>query len=402
MAINRRGGRPALIPRLLAILCVLPLLLSSAPGKGESSGGVNRLLAIGCDQFLTMPATASASANNARAMERLFQSYVPGNAASTLMENRPGSAAELEKAIQDAFAQATPRDTSWLYLSTHGVTWEDRDGVHMALILCDGQREEAVESDALRRMLDQIPGKKILILDACHTGALIGEGIPDGRNAFAGEEYTVLCSSGGSEESWLWLEEAVGGMGYFTAALENALTLSLPEQIDPDGDGLVSLRELKARLTAIHGASTVYASCPDEEIPLFSLPRERPQALGIVGLTFEETDREESALIQRFHFTVETPLRLIYELVQREEDRWDFEGAAYLTDRERTGAARGSLSSGEKNRKVRISEETLGEDGTALLVILGRREDGRTVPEGSHILRLPPSPARADSERPDP
>jgi len=86
---------------------------------------------------------------------------------------------------------------------------------------------------------------------------------------------------------------------------------------------------------------------------------------------------------------VETPVRLIYELVQREDDRWDFDGAAYLRDRERAGAARGSLSPGEKDRKVRISEDTLGEDGVALLVIFGQRKDGRTVPEGSRILKLP-------------
>lgn len=377
--------------RLLALLCGLWLALCAAPGTAEGPAGTNRLLAIGCDRFLTMPDTATASVNNARAMERLFRAYVPGCGGATVRENGPGSAAELEALIQEVFSQATGQDTSWLYLSTHGVTWEDQGVVHMALILCDGQREEAIEGDTLRRILDQIPGRKVLIMDACHTGAMIGEGIAGGHNAFASDEYTVLCSSGGSEESWLWLEEDAGGMGYFTAALENALTLSFPEQIDLNLDGLITLGELTNRLAEIHGASTVFTWSQHADDPLFFLPPERPAALGIAGLRFDQPEHGENALVQRFHFTVETPVRLIYELVQRDDDRWDFGSAAYLPDRERAGAKRGSLAPGEKERKVRISEETLGADGTALLVILGQREDGRMVPEGSRILKLPPT-----------
>ena len=374
---------------LAAILCGLALFLPGFPGKSEVSAPQSRLLAIGCDQFLTMPATASASANNARAMARLFRDCVPTGETCVVRENGPGSVAELDSLVRETFGQATEQDTSWFYLSTHGIIWEEQEKTHMALLLCDGQREEAMEADALRRILDQIPGRKILILDACHTGAMIGEGIPGGINLFESGAYTVLCSSGGSEESWLWLDERSGGMGYFTSALESALTQSLPEQIDPDGNGLVTLPELKARLTEIHGASTVLAWSQEENIPLFRLPAERPPATGILGLRFEATEREDHSLVQRFRFTVETPVRLIYELVQREDDRWDFDGAAYLRDRERAGAARGSLSPGEKDRKVRISEDTLGEDGVALLVIFGQRKDGRTVPEGSRILKLP-------------
>ena len=88
----------------------------------------------------------------------------------------------------------------------------------------------------------------------------------------------MLVSSGAEEDSWFWSTEtdAYTGTGYFTAALENALRASDPEQIDPDGNGTVTLPELTARLREIHGASTVYC-WPEESGEKLFHPAEGPE-----------------------------------------------------------------------------------------------------------------------------
>ena len=70
--------------------------------------------------------------------------------------------------------------------------------------------------------------KKVLIIDACHAGAMIGKGVhPPFDNVFAGPDYVVLCSSGGAEESWFWSGdidgERLAGAGYFSGALVRAV-----------------------------------------------------------------------------------------------------------------------------------------------------------------------------------
>ena len=104
-------------------------------------------------------------------------------------------------------------------------------------------------------MLDQIPGRKVLMVDACRSGALIGRGKERGTDFFENDAYRALVSAGAEEDSWFWSaeEDEYTGTGYFTEALDSALRASDPEQIDPNGDGEVSLRELTARLREIHG-----------------------------------------------------------------------------------------------------------------------------------------------------
>ena len=343
-------------------LLMAVLLLLALPARGE---GMLRGLVIGCEP---------ASARNAEAMEALLKDFWPGGTAVRTEVPGPGSVGAFEVLIRETFGEAGPEDTSLLYLGTHGMSRPELPG-GTALLLSDGEEQEDLPPQRLREILDGIPGRKILILDACRSGALIGRGTETGKDWFDSGEYRVLVSAGAEEDSWFWTAdtEEETGTGYFTGALENALRASDPDQIDPDGDGTVSLKELTARLREIHGASTVYCRPEENGDPLFILPEDRKAGGRLRGLTISDPETEGETLILRIHFRAEEPVRVTYELVPSRNGRWDFEHAVRIPDREKTGLARGLLSPGEKDRTIRLSRKSLGEDGKALMQMISLR-----------------------------
>ena len=238
-------------------------------------------------------------------------------------------------------------------------------------------------------MLEKIPGRKILILDACHSGAVIGEG-RGGPNPFEGSGCLVLCSSSAQADSWFWNTETdeYTGTGYFTAAMDRALRASDPEQIDPDGNGEVSLKELAERLRKIHGASTVCCWPEESEEKLFRIPADRKTGARLQGVSFGEAERDGDAVVLPIRFRAGERVRIIYQLVPGRNGKWDFEHAVRLPDREKTGLIRGLLSPGEKERKIRLTAGSLGEDGRALLQIVSYVGDAMTpsVEAGTVIM----------------
>ena len=108
-----------------------------------------------------------------------------------------------------------------------------------------------ISEDQIKRYCQSIPGRLMLLLDACHTGALGG----DKRRAVGGltddllrdlvtDDYgvIVMCSSMGREESQ---EQDSWGHGAFTKALIEGLQGSA----DYDRDGTVYLNELDLYVT---------------------------------------------------------------------------------------------------------------------------------------------------------
>ncbi len=353
--------------RLLAALCaVLMSFFLPSPAPPDSPGGTARCLAVGMDLFVTRETTEPCSANNAEIMAALFAAYLPEGTRITRRVNGPGGAAELSRLILDAFSGAGREDTSFLYLSTHGETWVTEDGDSlMTLILSDGTREEAISAEALRTMMDRIPGEKVLILDCCHAGAA--------AEAFSGPDWAVIAGCGAEEECYFQSAGKDTGTGYFTTALENALRAAEPWQIDPDGDGNVSLKELAARIREIYGVSTPAFVSGDEDRVLFRIPENRKAPERLLGIEFDPPEEEDGQITFSFRFRTETAVKLEYRLVPAGENGWDFDSAVRLPDRERTGSTRGLLSPGEKTRSIRVSRERLGETGRALLQVISLR-----------------------------
>ena len=386
---------PIAVFLLCAALC-LPAATDPSPGWG-----VTRCLVVGFDRFVTMPSTGHASENNTETMVNLLEAFLPGEKQITQHVGGPGSAEDFENLIRETFSGAREEDTALLYLSTHGVSREDAPG-GMALLLSNGEQEEGLTPDRLREMLDKIPGRKVLMVDACRSGALIGRGKERGTDFFENDAYRALVSAGAEEDSWFWSaeEDEYTGTGYFTEALDSALRASDPEQIDPNGDGEVSLRELTARLREIHGASTVYCRPDDDNEPLFILPADRSAGGRLQGLRFGPVVKDGDSLMLTIRFRTEEQIRLTYQLVPSRNGRWDFEHAVKIPDRERTGLIRGLVSPGEKERTIRLSPESLGEDGRALMQIISLRGDERKpAAEAGKVIEIFPAGQEMDKEK---
>lgn len=348
-----------------AVLLCLLLWTGCARGEGDA-----RCLLVGCDRFLTMPSTSPASANNVAVMEALLKDFLPGGVFITPAGEGVPSAEALACRMQEAFRGADEQDVCLLYLSTHGVRSRDAEE-GTALLLSDGAEEEALSPGVLLEMLNRFPGRRILMVDACFSGGLTEAAAKAAEGCRSEDGPEILVSCGAEEDSWFWNAETeeVAGTGYFTAALNNALRASDPEQIDPDGDGWVTLQEATGRLRAMHGAST--AACfPQTGEPLFRLPEDRKAGSLLRAVAFGNTEAEGDMLTLPISFRAEEPVRLIYLLVPSRGGRWDFEHAVRLPDREKTGLVRGLLSPGEKTRSIRLNRNSLGEDGRALLQII--------------------------------
>ena len=103
----------------------------------------------------------------------------------------------LARLIHDTFANADDDDASYLYISTHG-EYDPDSGKEPALLLSDGVSEARLTPQALQKALSGIRGVKVILLDACYSGAFIGKGMrtQPAKLCFLGADYKVLTSSG--------------------------------------------------------------------------------------------------------------------------------------------------------------------------------------------------------------
>ena len=374
-------GKKLLAALFAVMMSFFPARPGTSAGTPETAEGTARCLVVGMDLFTERQTTTPCSANNAEIMAALFADCLPEGTRVTRSVNGPGTAAGLSGLILDAFEGAGEKDTSFLYLSTHGELWETESGdTRAVLVLSDGTAEEAISAEALRTMMDRVPGRKVLILDCCHAGAA--------AKAFDGPEWRVIAGCAAEEDCYFQSAGSDTGTGYFTSALENALRASDAAQADPDGDGQVSLTELAGRIREIYGVSTAVFLPEEDGEPMFLLTEERKTPERLTGIAFESETAAGGQLSLSFRFTAETKAKLEYRLVPAGEHGWDFDSAVRLPDRERTGNVRGLLSPGEKERTIRVSREKLGEDGKALLIILSLRglHYQVPVPEATRVL----------------
>ena len=127
--------------RLLPVFLWLCLLLGCGAAAGE---GVTRALLIGCDHFLSMEDTAPVSANN---VSQMIQVLSGGSLnMESMVTRRAGLSgmAELEELVSMAFGAATQEDTSYFYLSTHGIWTADQANADVTFLLSDGRSEEGI------------------------------------------------------------------------------------------------------------------------------------------------------------------------------------------------------------------------------------------------------------------
>lgn len=381
----------------LLLICLLCLCILPAAAIAET-----RALLVGCDRFLTYPETAPASANNVAMMREALE----GGALnlSSLLSRASGveGLEDLDSLVREAFSGATDGDVNYFYLSTHGILEEEGSAASMRFILSDGYIEETMSAAELKRIFDQIGGKKVLILDCCHSGAIIGKGIRGPfDNPFEGDDYIILTSGGGSQSSWFYKGEAdeLGqGAGFFSAILTRGISAAGDWGADENGNGMITLSELKRYLRLNHGASTVQ-SYPEESAFPIMLYATAAQGKGsaITHVSFDDSALTFDDGRLTFSFTVVEETQLCYQLIPYRSGAWDFSAAVLLYDQQEDSS--GYVTPGYKQRTLTISSESLRRTGGyVLLQLLSIQGDQVMLISGHSVCITPQHAPRTEIE----
>ena len=147
------------------------------------------------------------------------------------------SADDIVYAIQNAFSSATVNDVSLFYFSGHGTNAAGTN-YHGALVGTGGSYLSVAR---LKSVLDQIPGKKVVIVDTCHSGALIsksGEGAAtvskSDLNAFNSKVISTFSVSTQSRG-----ENDLANSGYYVITAAHSSEECITMGFDANGDGVL-------------------------------------------------------------------------------------------------------------------------------------------------------------------
>lgn len=405
--------------RLCTLLFAAFLLLGLPPARATEDAvspseaeailhaqqGAARALLIGVDEFVSKPSTAPSSFNNVTAMRDMFDSAAQKPVSVVQPTSPVTSAGQLTEWIRTAFGAATAQDVSYLYISTHGVYAPPQEPM---LLFSDGVTECGVTPAELERAFDGILGVKVLILDACNSGAFIGKGmaqVPQKRY-FQREDFKVLTSSGAMEESWYWSADRGGqeassvpgrqGNFYFTQALTQSLSPRFGYPADRNSDGSVTLAELYEYLLLNHAASTpqVYPQTDDFAVFRYDTAQPLPDDLSpVMDITFSGTLLSRDSRQISIEFIATRPVRVAYQIVYQREGKWQFDTAQLIYD----GAERytafgdraGAVSPGRKVRTLTI-DELPGESHGYVLVQLVTLDHGKLTVQAGRVISIPP------------
>ena len=386
------------IRRAWLLLCVAALLFARAPARAAEDdpapafSGSLRALLIGCDHFLSQDDTWPASENSLRLIADILLSDDRHYSLVRSYSSVISSVDAFQAAVENAFQNASAQDISLLYISTHGTFEDGASAAQAGLLLSDGQEEAVLSAQALQRIMDAVPGKKMLILDACNSGAFIGKGLSGGADKvfFSGQDYKVLCSAGGSEASWYYQGgDAAAGASYFASVLSQGLGAQGDHAADQNSDGSITLSEAYAYLLDNYAASTpqVYPQT-DSDFILFSYDpdKENPVLKAVTDITFEDTLLTAGQSQVTFSFTVQRQAELYYQVIYHRDGAWQFDQAQHYLDGEQ---ADGTVLPG---RKVRTLALQSGKDASGYAIIqLITLEDGVPVFQGARLLCVQPA-----------
>lgn len=364
--------------RRLAVLWLALLLLTLMPALACAA---TRALLVACSDFVTQPDLGAAISGNLHMIGSAFISADVRPGDLSIEDGTIGTPEALSRAVDDAFSGAQQDDLSILYLCTHGVLSSVDDG-QVYLLLGNGERESLLSGHQLFDMVSAVPGEKLLIVDACYSGALIGRGAErmgrfpgshSGRSPYYSPfqndpSIHVLTSSSGSESSWYYDSEhlATGAVSYFASALSAGLGLYGSIEADLDGDSAVSLEEMHRYLSAAVPSS----SCQllSARAGSLSLPAASGAVLSrpLVGFSYDASLLTPDDPTFNFSFTVtRSDTGIQYRLIDFVNGSWDWEHARTFLDAGDSDDQ--TLTPGRKTRS--LSLEGLGEQESGYLML---------------------------------
>lgn len=367
-----------LFTRLSALFALFMLLYM--PSLAEST---TRALLVACSDFETQEDLGAATSGNLHMVGSAFISADIGLGNLSIEDGTIGTVDALQSAITDAFSDADEDDLSILYLCTHGVL-SSSDDEQVYLLLGDGQTESPLSATTLYGLIQAVQGEKLLIIDACYSGALIGRGRPENgilpvilsqKPGFLSpflldSSVHVLTSASGSESSWYYDSEGLssGAVSYFASALSSGLGLYGSVEADLSGDGAVSLAELHRYLSvAVPSSSSQLLST---RASMLSLPVAQGAMLSrpLMGFSYGTSLLCADDPVLDFSYTVtRDDTSVQYRLVDYTDGSWDWDNAKVFLDEGDNGDA--LLSTGRKYRSLSLEDITPDEGGYLMLQV---------------------------------
>jgi WD40 repeat protein len=211
------------------------------------------VLAIGIQAY-PAPLRLSYAANDARSIATTLQQVSKPlfrEIDVKLLTDQEATRRQILSGLSRLRRQMTQRDVAVFFFSGHGA--RDETGA-FHLVPFDGDPNDllstGIVASQFKDALAAIPGRVLVLLDACHAGAAGGDqrkavyGMADDLiRDLATDDYgvIVMCSSMGREYS---MESELHQQGYFTVALLEALK----GKADTNQDHLVYLTEIDAYL----------------------------------------------------------------------------------------------------------------------------------------------------------
>ena len=347
---------------------ILTTAFACAPALAQ---GRTRALLVACSDFVSQVDLGSASSGNLHMIASALISADVSQNGLAIEDGTIGTIEALDSAIGSAFSGSAEDDLSILYLCTHGILSSADDG-EIYLLLGDGETETPLSAGQLYTLIRNIQGEKLLIIDACHSGALIGRGIPTpehpdirlpGSRAEApaflspflsDSSVHVLTSAGGNESSWYYDSKHLssGAVSYFASAIASGLGLYGAPEADLSGDGAVTLAELHHYLsTAVPSSSSQLLSSRAQTLQLpvaGRLTLSRP----LSGFSYGSSLLTAKRPVLDFSFTVANETAVQYRLVEYVDGSWDWENAQTFMDEGEDGTA--LLSAGRRQRSLTL------------------------------------------------
>ncbi len=383
--------------RTIAGVLVLVMLCLFLPASASDGAQVNRALLIGADLFVSQASTYPSSANNVQEMYKALSNSAIPFAEILITEQPVTSAGQLRDWMERAFGGADADDCNYLYMSTHGDY--DADG-NAVMLLSDGYTESRLTAPELEAMFHGIRGMKIIMLDACYSGAFIGKGMRGQPEAvsFHSPDFKVLTSSGAMEASWYWNGQTDDGQGsfYFTQILTQGLCPAWNYPADQNRDGSVTLSELYRYLLENHGASTPQMYPQEDDTVVFAYDPDAGIAENdrapIVDVVFSD-DVIRPGENLTLSFTALRPVRVAYQIVYRRDGQWQFgEAELHYDEAERFtafGELAGAILPGRKARTIALRANAEDVYGYVLVQVLSL-EGGRLTMQTGHVITVTP------------
>lgn len=387
---NRCSGR--MLPLLCGGFCFVLLLLGHGPAKAQETP-ITRALLIACERFVIQDDLYPAASASVTSLYRALGKN--GNALQSVYTEigTIGTQYQLRQAIQNAFADATEDDVSLFYIATHGNFRSDYPDAQPTLSLSDGKTETNFAGAKLQEMLSAIPGTKLVFIDACNSGAMIGKGVNLARQpgiATTGPIDTsikVLTSASGNEQSWYYGEHLADntarrtGDSYFGAALAKGLGLNGVYYADLNRDGQITLDELYRYMLQNQSVSTVQVYPQEDDFVILTYDTSVPQidSSSVTDVAFSN----ESIYVQQpqltFSFTVRREVQIEYHITYQRDGVWDWANTRRFMDTFDGQAEGGALSPGRKQRSIQMQAVEADSAGYALFQMMALDEDGPSV-----------------------